>query len=71
MEEVEQARGQRKVNPPTRAEIKKALRSYRELIRAEDPRANIALKALLGKIGMHPKGTGRAVSYAVRCNLKR
>ena len=49
---------------------KKALRSYRKLIRAEAPRANLALKALLGKIEMHPKGEGRAVSYTARCNLK-
>jgi len=68
--DLQQARAQRKVNPPTRNEIKKALRSYRKLIRAEAPRANLALKALLGKIEMHPKGKGRAVSYVARCNIK-
>ena len=68
--DLQKARAQRKINPPTKAETKKALRSYRKLIRAEVPRANLALKALLGKVEMHPKGTGRAVSYVARCNLK-
>jgi hypothetical protein len=64
------ARAQRQDRPARQdRDPHKTLGACRKFIGTAPP-ANPALKDLLGKVDMHPKDKGRAVTCTARCNLK-